>query len=423
MNVNRIATDAPFDFPWPDRVEPYEKRHRYAVMRGPDGGSGGEMSVAVGWRTAFGRDRRRILVFRNTITVLAEFVGEDDWEKTRHAVWRIKVAGTRKDAKELREVPPGLDGLEIGPASRWLTGPRTFSGLVVRLHEDDHAAMIRVAIVREGQKPLPKSERPPTDLSEPPRRAWSAPAPDQVSNVVADLLAFGETVDPLDLFPTLVPEAANLALSDPFAFALATCLDRGTKADIIWTIPYWLKERLGHLDPKRLAAMDDAAITDVLRSLPNRLRYMDAAPRTIREISRLVANDLGGDASRIWCGRTAAEVRDRFLGIYGVGDGIANMAVLLLEKGYGLRFDDLDRPHMDIKPDVHTVRVLHRLGLASSTSTADAIAAARRAHPAFPGALDAPLWQLGRTWCSARAPRCGECAMARSCAKVGVGAP
>jgi hypothetical protein len=51
------------------------------------------------------------------------------------------------------------------------------------------------------------------------------------------LLDYGQAFNPAELFPTVVPEAAPLAVSDPYAFAIATCLDRGTKADIIWTIP------------------------------------------------------------------------------------------------------------------------------------------------------------------------------------------
>lgn len=39
------------------------------------------------------------------------------------------------------------------------------------------------------------------------------------------------------------------------------------------------------------------------------------------------------------------------------------MAVLLIERAFDIRFPDVDRSAMDIKPDVHTMRVLYRLRL------------------------------------------------------------
>jgi len=52
------------------------------------------------------------------------------------------------------------------------------------------------------------------------------------------LLQCGSTMDRAVLFPSLIPEAAAFVLNNPYAFAMATCLDRGTKAEIIWTIPH-----------------------------------------------------------------------------------------------------------------------------------------------------------------------------------------
>jgi endonuclease III len=123
----------------------------------------------------------------------------------------------------------------------------------------------------------------------------------------------------------------------------------------------------------------------------------------------------GGDASRIWTDRTATEVKAAFRGIYGVGEQIANLSVLLLEYRYGVRFSDLDHSKMDIQADLHTCRVLSRLGVAIDGSPGDAIAAARRLHPAYPGDLDAPLVMIGRTWCHRSQPACQACPLAEVC--------
>jgi len=228
------------------------------------------------------------------------------------------------------------------------------------------------------------------------------------------LLRLGEKIDPRALFPVLVPEAADLVLSDPYAFALATCLDRGTKAEIIWTIPYYMRAELGHLDPLRINQMSEREIAALLRRLPKQPRYLSDAPRTIKELTSLVVRQ-GGDASKLWKGKSASAVKQTFQSIYGVGPGIASMAVLLIEKGFGVQFDDLDRPTMDVKADVHVIRVLSRLGILATPTKGAAIAAARRMNPAYPGALDAPLWYIGRKWCHKYRPQCTACWMRDLC--------
>ena len=233
--------------------------------------------------------------------------------------------------------------------------------------------------------------------------------------IAGALLTLHRQIEPRELFPTLVPEASDLVPADPYAFCLATCLDRGTKADIIWTIPYWIKQDLGHLDPFRIADVSMADLARLVSRLPKKPRYVHDAPRTIQEITRIVVNDFFGNGASIWEGRTAAQVHRVFLSVHGVGRGIANMAVLLIEKGYGVRFSDLDHTQMDIKPDVHTMRVLHRLGVATAIGEEAAVNAARRLHPPYPGELDGPLWIIGRRWCTSGAPHCDECPLQEVC--------
>ncbi len=97
------------------------------------------------------------------------------------------------------------------------------------------------------------------------------------------LLNFAETIQPQDLFPTLETEASLLVSQNPFAFILAVSLDRGTKAEIIWTIPYWIHQKLGHLDPCILARMSREEIESILQgmnhqeSVPERINLIGAA--------------------------------------------------------------------------------------------------------------------------------------------------
>jgi len=188
----------------------------------------------------------------------------------------------------------------------------------------------------------------------------------------------------------------------------------------VWTFPFEMDHLMGGLDPHKVDAMSIEKVGRLLARLPRKPRFMNAAPRTIKELTSIVVKDHGGDAAAIWRGRSAAEVKNTFLRIYGVGEGIANMAVLLIEKAFGVRFSDLDRRTMDIKPDVHTCRVLHRLGVASDTSANAAIEGARWLSPDYPGEVDGPLWLIGRRWCRPAAPRCPECPVREQCRKVGL---
>jgi len=82
-----------------------------------------------------------------------------------------------------------------------------------------------------------------------------------------------------------------------------------------------------------------------------------------------------------------------------------------------MRFNDLDRPHMDIKPDVHTKRVLYRLGMSEREDEIAAIKATRRMNPSWPGALDGALWWIGRYWCRPTNPDCLRCPVNTACVK------
>jgi len=93
------------------------------------------------------------------------------------------------------------------------------------------------------------------------------------------------------------------------------------------------------------------------------------------------------------------------------------MAIQLVERLFPGELAQGSSEQLDIKPDVHTRRVLYRLGFATSNSDNAAITAARRLLPEHPGRIDAALWYAGQTWCHPRNPNCTACALAHVCAK------
>lgn len=222
------------------------------------------------------------------------------------------------------------------------------------------------------------------------------------------------------LFPVLVDEARKLVPSNPYAFCVACCLDRGAKAEIIWTIPYWISLSVSHFDPAIFYKMSLPEITEIFYRLPKRPRYLNIAPTTFQIITKITIEQFDGNARKIWEGKKAFEVKKTFTSVKGVGEGISNMAVILIENAFNITFSDLDHTQMNIKPDVHTMRVLYRLGISPIIDVNAAIKSAQLLCPEYPGSLDGPLWYVGRTWCKAEKPNCNECDLNIVCKRIGL---
>jgi endonuclease III len=238
--------------------------------------------------------------------------------------------------------------------------------------------------------------------------------------ITESLLNLKKQINSDYLFPILIPDARELVPSNPYAFCIACSLDRGTRAEIVWTIPYWIKIIVGHFDPMKFYTMSIDEIIDIFNQLPKKPHYINTAPRTFQSITNIVIEKFEGNASKIWEGQKAFEVKKTFMKVYGVGVGISNMAVILIENAYGFHFSDIDHRRMGIKPDVHTMRVLYRLGIAAYIEENEAISAARLLNPEYPGEIDGPLWLIGRNWCKPNSPLCGECYLKDSCLKIEV---
>jgi|TARA_B100000315_G_C14309820_1_gene465821 endonuclease III len=138
----------------------------------------------------------------------------------------------------------------------------------------------------------------------------------------------------------------------------------------------------------------------------------------VKELSQIIISEFQGDTKKIWTDHSSNYVKSVFSRIHGVGPGIASMIVLLLEKCFRIHFNDLDHRSMDVKPDVHVVRVFHRLGFIDLLDSEEALKAARKLCPDYPGSLDAPTWIIGKKWCSQFSPQCYACIMETICPKM-----
>src|SRR5881227_1241354 len=108
---------------------------------------------------------------------------------------------------------------------------------------------------------------------------------------------------------TTDPEACKLLASDPFALLVGFAIDQQVPVQKAFAGPQVLKERAGTLEPKKLAAMD---LAPVFMEKPAIHRFPGAMAERVRELASVVAEDYGGDASRIWSEATdGADLKKR----------------------------------------------------------------------------------------------------------------
>lgn len=96
--------------------------------------------------------------------------------------------------------------------------------------------------------------------------------------------------------------------------------------------PFVLEQRVGTLDPKKLAATD---LTAAFRGPPAIHRFPGSMAERVRELAAVVTEDYGGDASRIW---TEAKDSDDLKKRIGALPGFGAMKTTGLGATLALRF-------------------------------------------------------------------------------------
>src|ERR1051325_9465183 len=107
------------------------------------------------------------------------------------------------------------------------------------------------------------------------------------------------------LYFTDDPAAQKLLAKDPFALLMGFAIDQQVPVQKAFAGPLALKRRVGTLDPAALAATD---LEPAFREKPAIHRFPGSMAGRVRELAAVVAEEYGGDASRIW--REAADSDD-----------------------------------------------------------------------------------------------------------------
>lgn len=213
------------------------------------------------------------------------------------------------------------------------------------------------------------------------------------------------------------PEVDAWLESDPNGFLLSALFTQGIPAERAWAGAFELMGRLGHLDVGRLAKAEAADIQRVLEAPPALHRFKATLSRFIVGTARCLVERYGGDASRVWSDCPPADVLIERLSTFpGFGAKKAAMTTEILIRRFGVAVRRHDKTAVPY--DVHVRRVMLRSGLVSVDRPSELQEAARAISPERPSLIDLPLWQIGRTWCRPRAPRCGECRLGEVCPRL-----
>ena len=137
------------------------------------------------------------------------------------------------------------------------------------------------------------------------------------------------------LYFTDDPEACALLGRDPFALLVGFAIDQQVPVQKAFAGPLVLKQRVGTLEPSRLAALD---LEPAFREKPAIHRFPGSMAGRVRELAAVVAEEYGGDASRIWSeAADADDLRRRLAALPGYGPMKVTALGSVLAKRLGVK--------------------------------------------------------------------------------------
>ena len=176
--------------------------------------------------------------------------------------------------------------------------------------------------------------------------------------------------------PALLPwteddQANRLLAEDPNALLIGFALDQQVTVQKAFAGPMVLKQRLGHLDPARIAAMPPDELEAVFRDRPAIHRFPGAMAERVQSLCRYLADTYDGDGSRVWSEATSGQDMAKRIGaLPGFGDMKLLSLSAVLWKRLGVEAARPLAPDFPTLGDVDSVEALHEYQ------------AAKRAHKA-----------------------------------------
>lgn len=163
--------------------------------------------------------------------------------------------------------------------------------------------------------------------------------------------------------------ADKLLNSNANALLIGMLLDQQVPMEWAFAGPATLKQRLGHLDPKKIAAMDLDEFVTICCEKPAIHRFPGSMGKRIHSVSEALVADYRGNAANIWKGvDDADEVYRRLRALPGYGDEKSKIFIAILAKTQGIELsgwrdaagkfgDDAPRSVADVHDEVSLGKV------------------------------------------------------------------
>jgi uncharacterized HhH-GPD family protein len=138
-------------------------------------------------------------------------------------------------------------------------------------------------------------------------------------------------------------EADVLIARDPFALLVGFALDQQVPVPTAFTGPLKMKQRLGTLEPLKIASMDPGKLEAAFREKPAVHRFPGTMAQRVQDLAQAIVDDYGGKAERIWTeARDGRDLETRIRGLPGFGDMKVRSLLAVLAKRLGVRLPGLE---------------------------------------------------------------------------------
>jgi uncharacterized HhH-GPD family protein len=142
---------------------------------------------------------------------------------------------------------------------------------------------------------------------------------------------------PGTLYITGDPAKDGLLNNDGTALLIGMLLDQQVPMEWAFAGPATLHQRLGHLDPSKIAAMDVDDFVAVCAAKPAIHRFPGSMGRRIHELCAVLADRYGGEGANVWAGVVSGEeLYRRLRALPGYGEEKARIFVAILGKSQGV---------------------------------------------------------------------------------------
>jgi uncharacterized HhH-GPD family protein len=161
---------------------------------------------------------------------------------------------------------------------------------------------------------------------------------------------------PARLYFTDSEDANALIAKDPMALLIGFALDQQVTVQKAFSGPLAIKERLGTLDPAKLA---DADLDTVFREKPAIHRFPGKMAERVHSLSVHIRDEYGDDAARVWKdAKNGEQLRANLEGLPGFGEMKVKALGSVLAKRYKVaKAKSLVPPHPTLG-DVDSMQAL-----------------------------------------------------------------